>query len=377
MDPISGQWLGYAEEGRSDLVVLDLDDGPNQATGSGRIFFSDGSPGAICFFQIPREVSQFELDGLPLFWIPPATADLVNSEQIRARFPESSFPDTANVKLERQGSDLKISWSTPIGTTGSAILKRSNMKAPSKIQAQQLNWEEFKKFALQRAPGTFIFRGQPATYKMRTAFHRSYRKDLVKYSVEDIPVAHRQLTARTTHIFDLEKGQERGAFWNLLQHHGYPTPLLDWSYSPFVAAFFAYRRRKADLDTDPKVRILAFDKAAWVGSFNQLDVVNFARPHFSVLEALAIENSRAIPQQSLSTLTNVDDIEEYVLGKEQETDRRYLYAIDLPAESRPNVMIELSLMGITAGSLFPGLDGACEELLGRFFHHQIAPIPAD
>jgi hypothetical protein len=30
-------------------------------------------------------------------------------------------------------------------------------------------------------------------------------------------------------------------------------------------------------------------------------------------------------------------------------------------------MRELALMGITAGSLFPGLDGACEELRERLF----------
>jgi hypothetical protein len=30
-------------------------------------------------------------------------------------------------------------------------------------------------------------------------------------------------------------------------------------------------------------------------------------------------------------------------------------------------MKELALIGITAGSLFPGLDGACEELGERLF----------
>jgi hypothetical protein len=47
--------------------------------------------------------------------------------------------------------------------------------------------------------------------------------------------------------------------------------------------------------------------------------------------------------------------------------KQYLQIIDLPISERPTVMRELSLMGVTAGSLFPGLDGACEELRERFF----------
>jgi hypothetical protein len=88
--------------------------------------------------------------------------------------------------------------------------------------------------------------------------------------------------------------------------------------------------------------------------------------HFSIFEFSAIENERMIPQQAVSTVTNVDDIEAFIKLKEVDT-TPYLSAIDLPVGERKKVVRELGYMGITAGSLFPGLDGACEELRERNF----------
>jgi hypothetical protein len=46
----------------------------------------------------------------------------------------------------------------------------------------------------------------------------------------------------------------------------------------------------------------------------------------------------------------------------RDTDSVYLKAIDIPWRERSKVMRELRYMGITAGAMFPGLDGICEEL---------------
>ena len=73
-----------------------------------------------------------------------------------------------------------------------------------------------------------------------------------------------------------------------------------------------------------------------------------------------------IPQQASSSVTNIDDIESYIRGRET-TEKVYLTAIDLPLKQRQVIVEELQYMGITAGSLFPGLDGACEELKQRRF----------
>jgi hypothetical protein len=74
-----------------------------------------------------------------------------------------------------------------------------------------------------------------------------------------------------------------------------------------------------------------------------------------------------IPQQAASTVTNVDDMETYIRKRETSAKKKYLQAIDLPVRERKQVVRELSYMGITASSLFPGLDGVCAELRERNF----------
>jgi hypothetical protein len=86
-----------------------------------------------------------------------------------------------------------------------------------------------------------------------------------------------------------------------------------------------------------------------------------------MLDALALGNPRAIPQQAISMISNVDDIETHIDSVEHARKATFLEAIGLPALERPAVMRDLAFMGITAGSLFPGLDGVCESLREKNF----------
>jgi hypothetical protein len=181
---------------------------------------------------------------------------------------------------------------------------------------------------------------------------------------------YKQLSARTKHVFNLLLPEEYGAFLNLIQHHGYPTPILDWTYSPYVAAFFAYRgitnEDASKAKASDKVRIHVLDQSRWKANQRMFMIVGPSELHFSIHEFSAIENERMIPQQAASTVTNIDDIEAFIQSK-QGDGNPYLTAIDLPVNERKNVVTELGYMGITAGSLFPGLDGACEEMKERNF----------
>src|SRR5690242_4369170 len=126
----------------------------------------------------------------------------------------------------------------------SAELPKSRAGEPTeyKPRPDRTNWAGFKAYVSSLEPRRFIFRGQRELLTLRTGYHRTGRADLVRFLQNDIPTLHRHLSQRTTHIFNLSIAEQNGAFFNLAQHHGYPTPLLDWTYSPFVGAFFAYRR---------------------------------------------------------------------------------------------------------------------------------------
>ena len=69
----------------------------------------------------------------------------------------------------------------------------------------------------------------------------------------------------------------------------------------------------------------------------------------------AHNNPRFVPQQSVASFSNVDDLEGFVSLHEKTAGSKNLTLSDIPIEEKQKVIDELRLMGITAGSSFsPG-----------------------
>jgi len=234
-----------------------------------------------------------------------------------------------------------------------------------------MHWPEFKAFISETIKNgdEFLFRGQSSNkFRLSTSFHRENRYDLLRYENEDCAALIQHVNALSSRQYDLRNPFDFGALLSLVQHHGFPTPLLDWSRSPYVAAFFAFRDRQIATNSDGYARIYMFDEKIWRHDTTQVWHIEDPRPTISPREFPAHSNPRHLPQQSVHTYTNVEDPEAWIRLVERANKKRYLTIIDIPRTERKAAMRDLAYMNVTAASLFPGLEGACSSLKERFFH---------
>lgn len=149
---------------------------------------------------------------------------------------------------------------------------------------------------------------------------------------------------------DLDRDEEN-EWWALGQHMGLWTPLLDWTESPFVAAYFALADDRVRLGENGCRAVWALAKTAVANSAMQ-----FVEPRKAV-------NQRIIVQRALFTRTTSPGkcIKELV-QEENEGDSNYLRLIKflLPESATTKGLVALNRMNINHRSLFPDAYGAAK-----------------
>lgn len=155
-----------------------------------------------------------------------------------------------------------------------------------------------------------------------------------------------------------------------MQHYRAKTRLLDWSENPLVAAYFAAADKTAE-GIDGAIWALhpitlnrlagharAFDKDILAfGADRELesylpDQVDAKRSLLQPVAAIGPRNSpRMVAQSGTFTIMHAEPTPVESIG-----DGSHIWRYVIPAAAKPNILRELSLIGVTEYSLFPELD---------------------
>lgn len=150
------------------------------------------------------------------------------------------------------------------------------------------------------------------------------------------------------------------AFWTYLRHHSFPSPLLDWSHSPYLAAFFAFEDHQTKAT---KASIYAFIK-----TLEGTEHGSIGGPRINIFGPYIHTHKRHFMQQSWYTICVQKKNEDYeLIGHENvcassDKNQDVLIKINIPRTERINALRYLYDFNINSFSLMQTEDSLSKTL---------------
>jgi len=246
-------------------------------------------------------------------------------------------------------------------------------------------WNDYKAFT-QDLSDNWAFRGQLDTsWELRNAIERT---DFINmYSGIEANFLQEFQRGARNYLSKDETPEHLIEWLALMQHHGAPTRLLDFSKSPFIASFFAFEQ--GEIINEENIAIWAINinfikskatelLANYFGdelkqSDNRLNEALFEKIFYADKYELVFPvepfrmNRRYSLQQSIfvSTGTGHRPFMEQLQFLKDDISRSVI-KIEMPAGLHKEVLRDLFRMNLNRASLFPDLDGYAASLRLRY-----------
>jgi len=185
-----------------------------------------------------------------------------------------------------------------------------------------------------------------------------------EWPIPDYPEVEKSTREYDAFSLQLWSGRCPGyAYMAYLRHHGFPSPLLDWTRSPYVAGYFAFS--KASMNSTNRVSIYVFSEIRNKLSGNKMPVLYRYGPYVRT-------HRRHVLQQSEYTLCLGFDSEWRFEQYDTVFDRGLhqqaaCVKFTIPAAERPKVLRLLDAYNLNAFSLFGSEESMMETLAIREF----------
>lgn len=251
------------------------------------------------------------------------------------------------------------------------------------------NWRQFSRIVAGPEYRNWAFRGHADAawplYSSLSRYLKEYGIDPRAWADQEERIV--RIFRRKGHLYlDKVPGKEDDFQWlALMQHHGAPTRLLDFTWSPFVAAFFALERATTDAAVwavfipaiwRRKRRFPQHDRALEPheislrapGAFNEFYLRNDV-PFVSSGEPMVM-NRRLIAQSGTFVVPGVlDRPVDQILSRYPNPRRTVAKFILNTKRLRDEAMEALYTMNITNATLFPDLDGLAKSMAYELEFH--------
>ena len=251
------------------------------------------------------------------------------------------------------------------------------------------SWDALKlyllNFASEYSDGSYVFRGHAdASWKLEPTIDRLGLKDTIAAEARSIADFEKDVAifSGTKDISFLNMPATDLQWLALMQHHGAATRLLDFSDSPFIAAFFAMANISASnrdkciwaipLDVIDKKNLSIIDDRSQTLTthYEQLKIDKNRKPDILGYSYLDKQFERLFRQQG-GFLYSLSSSRAFLPLLVQYFDDASLKSIPLLKLTVKNVsktevghaIRDLKSMNITYSSLFPDIDGFSKDIL--------------